>query len=613
MPARPRTARRAGRRAAHPTVSRGRTAVALVVLLCALAASVYRIVDVQATPDERILQDASIPLYEITVPAARGMVLDRSGRTIAMSLPAATVVSDPRQIVDPEAAAASLSEILGVAADDLLDSLQGDAAFRYVVRQVDPELGERVEALGLAGIRVIDEPRREHPNGDCSSLAAVGRVNTDHVGMSGIEETHNDRLAGTPGRILKERSPRGATIPGGVHEVTPGVVGQDLTLTLDRNVQYQTERLLISAVADAEAATGVALVSVPSTGEVIAMANVARGPSGIVDCTRQNLAATFSYEPGSVFKPVTVAAAMSRGTVGASTLVSVPSELVIWEHRFVDTPSHGGVRWTPTEILVRSSNLGAITLAQAAGEKAMYATMRVFGFGSRTALRLKGETRGILPPVAAWNGLSLPNMAIGQGLAVTPLQMLQAYNVIANGGVLMPLSLIMASPAAYEDAPGAGALPAGADRVIDPGTASSLLRMLSAAVEEGTGRRATVEGFTMAGKTGTAWQPCDEGYVCLNDDGEPEGRHYTASFSGIVSNSDGPALVVAVMIDDPYGDRYYGGQIAAPLAAEIAEYAVRQLRIPANSDDAPGERRRAEPAPPPPATSSTVAPGAGEA
>ena len=573
-------------------VGRARVVTVLVVLCLSFAGLVYRIVDIQVTPDARILEEVAIPLDEIVVPAPRGTVLDRNGRAIALSLPAATVIADPLPIVDA-AAVAALSEVLGMPAADLLEKLQGEGAFRYVVRQVDPEVGERAAALGMKNVTVIAEPRREHPNGDCSALAAVGRVNTDHVGMSGIEETHDEHLAGTPGRVLKEVGVDGTTIPGGFEEVIAAAAGQDIVVTLDRNVQYQAERLLIDAVAGAGASSGVALVALPATGEIIAMANVARGSDGIVDCTRHNLAATWSYEPGSVFKPVTAAAAMSNGAVAEHQAIEVPSRLIIWEHLFEDTPVHGAVMWTPTEIISRSSNLGAITMAQLAGEARMYRMMRSFGFGGRTALDFKGETKGILPPVEGWNGLTLPNMAIGQGLAVTPLQMLQAYSTIANGGVRAPLRLIA------DDIDGARGDSAGPTRVLSPGTALSLMRMLTSVVEDGTGRRAAVEGFSIAGKTGTAWQPCDVGYECVDEGGGFIGRHYTATFAGIASNDDGPAMVVLVVIDEPNGEHYSGGRLAAPAAGKIAEYALRQLRIPAESDTAPGERRRAEPAPQP--------------
>ncbi|MYB28299.1 MAG: hypothetical protein F4X38_04090, partial [Acidimicrobiaceae bacterium] len=401
-----------------PLVGRGRVVTVLVVLVLALGGLVYRIVDVQATPDPRVLEEVSNPLGEIIVPAPRGTVFDRNGRTIALSLPAATVVSDPRLIADPHAVAAALSEVMGIKAEDLVDNLRGDGAFRYVARQIDADVGEHVDDLGIEGIRVISEPRREHPNGGCSALAAVGRVNIDHVGMSGIEESYDEHLSGTAGRVMKEVGVDGTTIPGGLEEVTAPTEGRDITMTLDRNIQYQAEAMMLEVVAAAGASSGVALVSLPATGEIVAMANVARASNGIVDCTRHNLAATWSYEPGSVFKPVTAAAALSSGAVYEHVAIDVPSYLTVWEHRFEDTPTHPDTQWTPTEIVARSSNIGTIRMAQMTGEEKLYRTIRSFGFGTRTALDFKGESKGILLPLSQWSGLSLPNMAIGQGLAV---------------------------------------------------------------------------------------------------------------------------------------------------------------------------------------------------
>ena len=599
-----------------PLVTRPRVIIVLVVLALALGGLVYRIVDVQATPDPRVLEEVSNPLGEIVVPAPRGTVFDRNGRAIALSLPAATVVSDPRIISDPQQAAADLSEVMGIEAEALLDKLQGDGAFRYVARQVDAEVGEQINELGIEGIRVISEPRREHPNGNCSALAAVGRVNIDHVGMSGIEEAYDEHLAGTPGRVMKEVGVDGTTIPGGLQEVIAPAEGRDITVTLDRNIQYQAESMMLEAIAGAWASSGVALVALPATGEIVAMANVARGSNGIVDCTRHNLAATWSYEPGSVFKPVTAAAALSSGAVAEQVTIEVPSYLTIWEHRFEDTPTHPDVEWTPTQIVARSSNIGTIKMALQTGEERMYQTMRSFGFGNHTALDFKGESKGILPPLSEWSGLSLPNMAIGQGLAVTPLQILQAYNTIANGGVLVPLKLIVDDTDTGDDT-GAGAGPVEGPvpvRVLSEEVAATLMRMLTSVVEVGTGREADVEGFSMAGKTGTAWQPCDIGYECVNERNELIGRHHTATFAGIVSNDDGPALVVLVIIDQPKGERISGGKLAAPTVSKIAEYALRQLRVPAELNTVGGERRRADPAvvPPPPTLLADQSPDSGE-
>ncbi len=577
-----------------PLVARSRVVGVLIVLLLAVGGIVYRIVDVQATPDPRLLEEASNPLGDIVVPAPRGTVFDRNGRTIALSLPAATVVSDPRLITDPHAVAEALSTVMEVEPSTLLDNLQGAGSFRYVARQIDTRIGEMVTELNIDGIKVITESRREHPNGDCSALAAVGRVNVDHVGMSGIEENRNDHLAGSAGRVVKEVGINGATIPGGFEEVIAPSEGRDVTVTLDRNIQYQAESLLVEAVAGSGAASGVALVSLPDTGEILAMANVNRGADGMVDCTRENLAATWSYEPGSVFKPVTAAAALSSGMVSEHVAIDVPAELIIWEHRFVDTPPHPNMKWSPTEIIARSSNIGTIRMAQKAGAERLNSTIKSFGFGERTPLDFKGESKGILLELDEWNGLSLPNMAIGQGLAATPLQILQAYNTIANGGVRLPLKLIAEDLQDHEDVDAASA-----ERVISTDVAETLMRMLTSVVETGTGRRTAMDRYSVAGKTGTAWQPCDLGYECVNERNELIDRHHTASFAGVFSNEAGPALVVLVIIDDPEGETISGGSLAAPIVRRIADYALRQLRIPAMSDTAPGERHRAEPAPEP--------------
>ena len=482
--------------------------------------------------------------------------------------------------------------MLDASVEELLPRLQNEKAFTYLARQLPPEMGKQVENQGLAGIRVIEEPRRENPNGDCSALAVVGRVNIDHVGMSGLEEAYNERLSGIPGEIKKEVGADGMTIPGGVLSVTEAVAGSDIALTLDRNIQYQTEQLLVEAVADAVASSGVALVALPGTGEIVAMANVARRSDGIVDCTRQNLAVTWSYEPGSVAKPVTVAAALSSGAVAAGDLLSVPSAVTLAGHRFEDTPWHKEVEWTLTDILTVSSNVGAIKVAQQVGEEELHDFIGTAGFGARTALNFKGEAKGIVNALRDWNKLTLPTVAIGQGMAVTPVQLLQVYNAIANDGVMLPLRLIV------DDGMESDALMEGV-QLMPAETAAQLWEMLVSVVEHGTGRRAALSGFTVAGKTGTAWQPCDIGYNCVNGEGELVGRHHSATFAGIVGNDNGPVLVVLVVIDNPKGSHFSGGRLAAPVARRIAEYALRQLKITAISGTAPNQLHRAEPAPQP--------------
>lgn len=577
-------------------VSGFRVSMVSIMLLIVMAVLTYRMVDVQATPDERIQEIAPIPVTSVTIHGPRGAVLDRNGRSIAFSLPAATIVADPRFVEDPEAAAATLADVLNIPPEKILPRLTQDGAFSYVVRQVSPRIGERVKELELSGISVLTELRREHPNGDCSALAAVGRVNIDHVGMSGLEEAYNDHLTGVPGKIVKEVGAGGFTIPGGFQKITEAVAGSDITLTLDRNVQYQTEQFLIRGVANARASSGMALVALPATGEIVAMANVARSSSGIVDCTRENLAATWSYEPGSVFKPVIVAAALDSGAIRIDEIMTIPSAVTLSGHRFEDDPWHEEVEWNLTDILSVSSNVGSILIADKAGKKNLYSAIRDFGFGDRTSLDFKGETGGILMPVKEWNKLTLPTFAIGQGLAITPLQLLQAYSVIANDGLLVPLRLLSEKNDITSNTGLEPVRIAGAQNMI------ALRGMLESVVQYGTGRKASLSGFTMAGKTGTSWQPCDIGYECVNSRGEFAGRHHTATFAGIISNDDGPVLLVLVIIDDPKGINVSGGFLSAPLARQISEYAVRQLRMPVAVNTAPHQRRRAKPAPSPSAT-----------
>jgi cell division protein FtsI (penicillin-binding protein 3) len=568
------------------TVSTARVVVVAGALVAVVGALAGRLVDLQLTPDARIIEEVSIPRGEITIPAPRGGIVDRHGRTIAMSLPAATIYADPRLIEDPRAVANSLVPVLGehgIDVESLTDLLSQDGAFVYLARQLDPGVGERVLALDLPGVRVLEEPRREHPNGDCSGLAVVGRVNVDHVGMSGLEEALEDRLSGESGRVVKEVGTDGTTIPGGEELVVPAVPGDSVQVTLDRNIQFRAEELLIETVEATRAERGVALVAVPATGEIVAMANVSRAADGAVGCTRENLAATWSYEPGSIIKPATISGVVGYGIVGEYQPITVEPGITRWDHDFRDDPWHDVVEWTPTDILTQSSNVGTILLAEALGAERLHDTLTSFGFGSTTALGFKGEASGILDPVDEWNGLTLSNVAIGQGVAVTPLQMLQVYNTIANDGVRVDPTLL-----AEEIGSGSQV------QVVDAATAAAVQRMMTSVVQNGTGSAADVAGYVMSGKTGTAWQPCDEGYECHDE----TGRHYTASFAGVVSNDLGPALTVMVIIDRPRGEVTSGGRVAAPVVSELAGYAVRQLRIPAATGATPDDRQRAQPATP---------------
>ena len=585
-----RRSRRPGARtvtAVRPAISVGRVRVLAVVFAVIFGAFGYRLVDLQVTPDPSLAEAAGGRVDRVELPAARGSFLDRHGRPLAVSRPSATVVADPRLVLDAEVpgVVAQLAEHLDTDPAVMATRLSGPAHYVYLQRQVDPEVGEAIMALGLPGVWLEEEPRREYPNGDCSARAMLGRVDIDHLGISGLELIHDDALTGTDGVSLAEVSADGRlTIVGGETVIQAPVPGEDIELSFDRDVQFKTEQLIAEAVRANNADWGTALVSIPSTGELVALASASRrDETGEVACTTENLPFTRTYEPGSTMKAVSVAAVLDAG-------LSVPHErhqlestlefpLDDGEHFTIkDYFTHVETAYTTTEIIGKSSNVGAVTLAQRLGNDAMYEAYLDFGFGASTGIDFPGETPGIVDPFTST--VALPTASYGQGVAVSPVQLLAAYNVFANGGFYVEPSLLRA---------GSSTPPR---RVITADTADAMLSMLEYVVtgEGTTGGLAAVPGFDVAGKTGTAWQPCDHGGYENCDNGHPEeGRHYTASFAGIVSNELGPAFTVLVIIDNPRGEAYGGGSVAAPVFADIASYTARQLRIASGSEPLPSD------------------------
>ncbi len=583
------------------------------VFLAAMIALAVRLVYAHTAPDQRLFEDKTLDIKtsKSVIPATRGTITDRSGRVLAISVPSLNVFADPSRITDPLNTARTLTEHLDYDETELFQRFVKDSEYELLARQADVEFGEEILDLGLNGIYARTVPRRDNPNGDCSSLTVVGTVNIDNEGRAGLEKQHEALLAGVAGLMEKEVAADGATIPGGLQQITPAQPGKDLRLTLDRNVQHRTEQILAQAVAKANASTGIALAAIPSTGEIVTMANVERASNGMVQCTRKNWAAVWSYDPGSVMKPITMAAVLKAGDINPATEIVVPEILRIdytengkaKVKEFKDPFTHDGSELSVRTILSESSNIGTILLAQEAGEEALYNTVNNFGFGKRSTLDFPLEHSGQLNHVDNWNILSLPTLAIGQGISVTPVQLLQAYSTIANDGIMAPLHLV-ADDNNGADATSAGTTADSHDKpqpvqITEPQVAKMIQDMLGTVVDDGTGTAASFPGFDVSGKTGTSWQVCDDGYECVDAAGEYVGRYYTATFAGIISNDEGPQLVVVVVIDNPTGPINTGGAIAAPVASQIGEYAVQQLRIQAMSGPSAPARLRAEPAPAP--------------
>ncbi len=515
-----------------------------------------------------------------TIPAERGVIYDRNGVELAMSRPASSVFVDPELVVDPHATAAQVAPVLGLPIDEVEAKVRSEGRFAYLARKVPAEQVDRLRALGLAGVAFLEEPERYHPSGDLAR-SILGSVDVDNAGLSGLESLYDHQLTGTPGELSLERNPEGRTIAVAEQDLVPAVRGDDLVLTLDRSVQYEVERILADQVAETDSKGGIAVVSRPDTGEILAMANVVRDPeTKKVVAGTNNAALTTSYEPGSVLKTVTIASAIEKGLVTPDTIIDVPSKVRIADAEFKDAEDHGGVSWPVHEVLAHSSNIGTIRIAQKVGKTGLYDELRSFGIGERTALGFPDEQRGSLLDPEDWSDTSLPTIAIGQGVAVTPLQMLYAYNAVANDGVYVAPRLVRSTIDADGDE---HPLPLDEGRrVVSVQTADTMNVMLRDVITQGTGKLAAVDGYTPAGKTGTSRkaQP-GGGYV------DADGRmRYQSTFVGFVP-AERPALSIIVIMDEPSGGEYTGGVVAAPAFAEIASYGLRRLGIAPPLTDAP--------------------------
>jgi len=547
----------------------------LVAMGVVFAAVAVRLTDIQVVSASRYATfGQSQRLVSVVLPAERGAILDRNGAALAISARAQTVWANPKLVRDPAGAARQLAPVLGVDEPVLRDRLSADAAFVYLARKVDDAVAAKVKAMEIPGVAFLDEPRRHEPAGRLAA-PVLGRVGLDDEGLSGLELLHDKELNGRPGELLVERDPTGADIAAGMRQLRPPQRGRQLTLTIDREMQYETERALGEQITATNAKGGIAIVMDPRTGEILAMANLlagkaggnGKGQTGPVP-SADNMAVTRVYEPGSVNKVITIAAALEEGVIDPSERMTVPDNLKVADVTFKDDESHAPEWWTVADIMSHSSNVGTIMIGRELGKARIDHYLREFGLGTPTAIGFPGESGGILLDPDEWSGTSMGTVPIGQGLAVTALQMLGPYNTVANGGVSVAPTLVKS----VTDASGKpSAVPAPERRrVVSPATAETVTRLLAGAVSGGTGTAARLDGYTVAGKTGTAGKPREDA------PGYAPGA-YVASFVGFVP-AEAPRLSAIVVLDEP--TPYYGGLVAAPVFATLAGYGVRHFEVP---------------------------------
>ncbi len=577
--------RKIERAATIPDLDTSRTAPArlrLLLVLCVVAAVgiVARLVVLQVAQAPELAERARKQLVRTDLlPAERGSIFDRTGRDLAISLKVPTIAADPRLVTDPRRQARLLSTLLNVDAGLLEERLsRRGAKFAYLARKVDEQTAERVaeRAAELPGVFSFLEPKRFLP-ADSLALPVLGKVGPEGEGLSGLEYQFRDVLAGTPGKLVTERDQQGREIPGGRIELDPSARGDDLVLTIDRSLQHETERRLAAQITATSAKGGIALVMDTTTGDLLSVANLVaevlpdtarKGQVPRVLPADKNEAVTNVYEPGSVAKLITVAGAIEDGKVKANQTLSVPNVIQVGDHTYTEHDPHRTEAWSVTDIVANSSNGGTIMIGQELGKERFDAYLRSFGFGTRTGLGDPGESPGILLDPARYNSTSMGSFPIGQGIAVTAVQMLAAYNAVANGGVYVAPRLVRATVGS--DGSQRPTAAPGPRQVISPQTAAEMTKMLTEVVRVGTGTLAAVDGYTVAGKTGTARKPL------VGQKGYEEGA-YVSSFAGFVP-AEKPQLTAMVILDQP--TPIFGGLVAAPVFADLARYALRELRIP---------------------------------
>ncbi len=552
--------------------ARRRLIALLVVVATVFSVLTLRVADLQTRGRDRLVAMGEGQRRQ-TVPLAaeRGAIFDRNGYDLALSLERPTIYADPRVVESPAEYAAKLAPLVGVDEFTLRARLaQPGSAFAYVARKVEPEVADAVRALRLPGVGFLREPKRYYPAGELAA-PVLGFVGLDNNGLSGLEQALEGTLAGRPGRVAVERDPTGTELPGTARTVDDARRGVDLVLTLDRSIQWETERALVEQVGATDAKGGMAIVIDVRTGDILAMATVdgetATEPARPAPSTQRNRPATDVFEPGSTNKVVTIAAALEAGLVTPASEMAVPSAITVDGTEYADVEPHGPVLST-TDILRVSSNVGTILTARKVGGARLDAALRNFGFGSPTGLAFPGEAAGILLPYSQYNDTSLASIPIGNGLAVTALQMLGVYATLANDGVSRQPRLV----AATIDADGRRAdLPTGTvRRVVSSATAAQMRQMLATVVEAGTGMRAAVPGYTVAGKTGTARKPPYE---------RPPYK-YVVSFAGFAPVAS-PRLAAIVVLDE--AGLHSGGSAAAPVFSRIMQHALAVERVPGST------------------------------
>lgn len=587
------------RKKAKPPVSQKRLRASRVVVGLFVAALVYQLIHVTVFPDKRYVGLAKAEgSAMVSVQAPRGAILDRNGNELAVSIPKKTVVADPSVVTNPVKEADLLSGILGISGNVIRSKLIVGGQFSYVDHLISASQAQRVQSLidanELPGISLVNELVRVDPNGPLAQ-PVIGTLGPTGVPLSGLEYQYRNLLDGTPGQKLVSVSESGSPLPAGVSKLVPSKPGNNLILGLNRAIQFDAEQVLGAEIVKSQALSGSAIIMNPSNGQILAMANLVgttstpggkstSGSNPVSAGTKitgfaeapTNMAVTNVYEPGSVAKIATFAAALEHGVITPQSQIVVPPYLKIDNAIFHDAEKHGTEVLKPLQVLAQSSNIGTIIIAQHLNKYIITKSFQNFGWGVPTGLGFPGETAGFLVDPSKWSGTAIGSVPIGQDEAVSALQVLDSYNAIANNGVMVTPHLV--DKVVPQDGQPPYVMPLKTRRVLPVSIASTMQGLLSDTVSaNGTAPLAQVPGYKILGKTGTAQIPYP------NKPGYQPGA-FMATFVGFTQGTTVP-LSAIVVLERP--NPIYGGSVAAPVFSQIMSYALRTLEIAPTSGLAP--------------------------
>lgn len=555
--------------------SRYRRHAVMLLLLCGFSGILFRLVTLQVLQAAELTAKADRQHQKsVTLEGARGTVTDRHGKVLAMNVEVPSVFGVPTAIDSPSTTARSLSSILKIRRGELERKLQQEKHFVWLARKVEPEQGRMLEQMSIDGIGMVMEGRRFYPKGPLLSHL-LGFVGVDGQGLEGLERRYDSDLNGEKRVTILQRDALGRTVfPKGLSEQVPAP-GQALTLTIDEVIQFIAEKELEEAVNQARAKAGTIIVLEPRTGAILALAVSPRfDPNNVTVLTPErwrNRALTDSYEPGSTMKVIVAAAALEENVMKSGSMIFGENGRMTIANTTIH--DHEKLGWmTFSQMLQKSSNIGAAKTGMLLGEQKLYRYLQAFGFGQRTGIDLPGEVSGLLKAPREWGRRSLASISMGQEIGVTPLQLVSAVAAIANDGVLMKPYVV----SEVRDHAGRlvkEVLPQVKRRVISPDTAKTLTAILEGVVTNGTGTKAAIPGFRVAGKTGTA-QKIDP------RTGTYSNTQFVASFIGFVPAEE-PRLAMIVAIDEPQGEAW-GGVVSAPVFRRVGEQVLTYMGISRN-------------------------------